>query len=320
MGATADIELDGQYRALREEAARLRRPRGFVTVHGPQGAEYLQGQITNDVEALGDGEGCYAALLDRKGHMRADLRVLRIGPEELWLDTEPEALEALLAHLRTFLIGFDARVADASAERALVSVIGPATEGLLGQRTPDAEHASTQLQVDGIACRAVGAHLGADFLCAANDVEVLEAALETREIVAVTEPAVEILRVEAGRPRYGREMTDRTIPQEAGINERAVSFTKGCYVGQETVARLHYKGKPNRTLRGLRFAEPAMAGEPLVLGDREVGEIGTACLSPVLGAIGLAIVRREAEPGSELTIGAGSRTAEVVQLPFPRPG
>ena len=104
------------------------------------------------------------------------------------------------------------------------------------------------------------------------------------------------------------------IPQEAGLNERAVSFTKGCYVGQETVARLFYRGKPNRHLRGLRLDGPAETGEPLVLGEREVGRLGSVVESPAHGWIALAIVRREAEPGAELR--AGERTATVVELPF----
>jgi tRNA-modifying protein YgfZ len=132
----------------------------------------------------------------------------------------------------------------------------------------------------------------------------------------VSEAAAEILRVESGRPRFGAEMSEATIPAEAGIDERAVSFTKGCYIGQETVARLHYKGKPNRHLRGLRLDAPASSGEAIGLGDREVGKVGTACVSPALGPIALAIVRREAEPGARVTVGGSGAEAEVVELPF----
>ncbi len=110
-------------------------------------------------------------------------------------------------------------------------------------------------------------------------------------------------------------MTTETIPQEAGINERAVSFTKGCYIGQETVARLHYKGKPNRHLRGLRSEAPLAEGEEVHVGEKAVGRVGTAVLSPALGPVALAILRREAEPGSTVLVG-GSTTAEVVELPF----
>jgi folate-binding protein YgfZ len=107
-----------------------------------------------------------------------------------------------------------------------------------------------------------------------------------------------------------------TIPQEAGLNERAVSFTKGCYVGQETVARLYYRGKPNRHLRGLRLSAPATTGQELRLGERVVGEVGSVALSPDLGPIALALIRREAEPGAVLAVGGGPATAELVELPF----
>ena len=122
--------------------------------------------------------------------------------------------------------------------------------------------------------------------------------------------------MESGRPRYGVDLDDSVIPQEAGLNDRAVSFTKGCYVGQETVARLFYKGRPNRHLRGLRLSAPAPAGAPLLLGEREVGTLTSSAVSPALGPIGLALVRREAEPGAELRVGDDDVRATVVELPF----
>ena len=112
--------------------------------------------------------------------------------------------------------------------------------------------------------------------------------------------------MESGRPRYGVDLDETVIPQEAGLNERAVSFTKGCYVGQETVARLFYKGKPNRHLRGLRLSAPVAPGTPLLLAGREVGRVSSAVSSPRLGPIGLALVRREAEPGDVLDTGEGA--------------
>ena len=121
--------------------------------------------------------------------------------------------------------------------------------------------------------------------------------------------------METGRPRYGLELDAGVIPQEAGLNERAVSFTKGCYVGQETVARLFYRGKPNRHLRGLRLSEPAPVGASLTLGERTVGQISSSIVSPTYGPIGLALVRREAAIGDTVDV-AGGATAEVVELPF----
>ena len=135
-------------------------------------------------------------------------------------------------------------------------------------------------------------------------------ALSKRRRRPVSEAAGEIVRVEHGRPRYGIDLDDTTIPQEAGLNERAVSFTKGCYVGQETVARLYYKGKPNRHLRGLRLSAPTEPGAELRLGEKSVGSLGSAVLSPTLGPIGLALVRREAEPGATISVGEDGRDAE----------
>jgi folate-binding protein YgfZ len=142
------------------------------------------------------------------------------------------------------------------------------------------------------------------------------AALVDAGAESVSEAAAEILRVEAGRPRFGREMSSATIPQEAGIDDRAVSFTKGCYIGQETVARLHYRGKPNRHLRGLRLDGPVADGDPITFDGRDVGRIGTAVVSPAQGPIALAVIRREAEPGSRVAVGEAGLGAAVVALPF----
>ncbi len=113
-------------------------------------------------------------------------------------------------------------------------------------------------------------------------------------------------------------MSAATIPQEAGIDGRAVSFTKGCYIGQETVARLHYKGKPNRHLRGLRLEAPVTRDDAIALEGRDVGRIGTAVVSPALGPIALAVIRREAAPGALVEVGESGVGGQVVDLPFGR--
>ncbi len=165
--------------------------------------------------------------------------------------------------------------------------------------------------------RLIATDLGVDVLCEADDTARVHAALVQAGAVEVSEADAEVLRVESGRPRYGVDLDASVIPQEAGLNERAVSFTKGCYVGQETVARLFYKGRPNRHLRGLRLSGPAGPGRALRLGEREVGTLTSSVVSPTLGPIGLALVRREAEPGAELELaGSGGVTATVVALPF----
>lgn len=314
--AAATVELDAQYRQLREECGLCdRSARGKLVLSGPDVAEYLQGQLTNDVEALAPGEGCYAALLDRKGHIQADMRVLRTGEEEIWLDTEPEALELTRRHLETYKIGRDVAVEDATERRAILSLIGPRSAEVAGV-PPLPEHACEALTAHGVECLAVGTTGGVDLIAPRDEAERLRGALLAAGAAEVDAEAIEVLRIEAGVPRFGAEMGAETMPAEAGIVERAVSFEKGCYIGQEPVARLHYRGRPNRHLRGLRLSARAAAGEALRLGEREVGRIGSACVSPAHGPIALAVIRREAGPGNELTVGEAGVTARVVELPF----
>jgi len=313
-----EIELDAQYRQLREECGLLdRSQRGKILVSGPDAAEYLQGQLTNDVEALEVGDGQYAALLDRKGHMQADMRILRRAAEEIWIDTEAEALAAALRHLSMYSIGREVGVEDVTATKTILSLIGPRAVEIAGTAALP-EHACEETGVGGVACLAAGTRDGVDLIAAAVEAPRLREALREAGAVAVGSEAAEILRIEAGVPRFGAEMTTETMPAEAGIVEDAVSFTKGCYIGQETVARLHYKGRPNRHLRGLRLSAPVAGGAPLRLGEKEVGRVGGACVSPAFGPIALAILRREAEPGVDLAVGEGEDgvTARVVDLPF----
>jgi folate-binding protein YgfZ len=310
------VELDGQYRALREEAGFLKRGRAALTVRGADAAEYLQGQLTNDIEALEPEEGCYAALLDRKGHLSSDMRVLRLENGELWLDLEPDAAEAVLKHLRTYSVGREVEIEDATDRWSVISLIGPRSGELSGFEGLGPEHAQRFRQWDGADVLGVATDVGIDLIIKDEGAAAIQAALGAAGAVQVSGEAAEIVRVESGRPRLGLEMSSEHMPAEAGIVERAVNFEKGCYIGQEPVARLHYRGKPNRTLRGLRLSGPAAHGDPLLLGDREVGTIGTACLSPAHGPIALAIVRREAGTGEKVAVADGSTTAEVVELPF----
>jgi folate-binding protein YgfZ len=310
------VELDGQYRALREEAGFLPRRRAALIVRGPDGAEYLQGQLTNDIEALAPEQGRYAALLDRKGHIQADMRVLHLQTGELWLDLEHAAAETALKHLRTYSVGRDVEIEDVGERWSIVSLIGPRAGELSGFEGLGPEHAQRHRVWEDTEVLAVATDIGVDLITQAERAETLSALLTGAGATVVSEEAAEIVRAESGRPRFGIDMGPEFMPAEAGITDRAVDFEKGCYIGQEPVARLHYRGKPNRTLRGLRLSEPADHGTPLLLGDREVGRIGTACLSPALGPIALAIVRREAAEGDRLTAGDAGATAEVVGLPF----
>jgi folate-binding protein YgfZ len=315
MPAEATIpELDAQYRAIREEAALLdRSERGKLVVSGPEAVDYLQGQLTNDLEALSPGEGCYAALLDRKAHVLADARVLIQADRSAWLDTEAVALERLRRHLGTYKVGREVEIEDVTEQRAILSLLGPGAAETAGVGPLGPEHAHRPVELGGVECIAVATAGGIDLICELDAAERVSSLLLDAGAVPVTEPAAEIARVEAGLPRYGREITEETMPAEAGIVERAVDFEKGCYIGQEPVARLHYRGKPNRRLCSLRLSAPAEDGDSLHLGERQVGAIATAVVSPRLGPIGLAVVRREAEPGSTVTVGETGVTAEIAE-------
>jgi folate-binding protein YgfZ len=314
--AVAD-RIAEEHRVLVEGCGLLdRSDRGKLALTGAERKTFLQGQVTNDVEGLAPGTGCYAAFLTHKGKMQGDLRILDAG-EELLLDTERGVLQDLFNMIRRFKLGSEVELHKRTLERGLLSLIGPAARRVAGAPDlPAAEHTHAAGEIGGAPVRLIATDAGVDVLCDAEDLDQVRWALEASGAQPISEEAVETLRVERGRPRFGLDIGEDTIPQEAGLNERAVSFTKGCYVGQETVARLFYKGKPNRHLRGLRLTAPAATGDELRLGEKVVGRLGTVVTSPALGVIALAVVRREVDPGANVRVGLSGVTGEVVELPF----
>jgi folate-binding protein YgfZ len=296
-----------EYALLTGSAGLLdRSERAKFSVRGDEAADFLQGQVSNDVEALPPGTGCYATVLSVKGKLRTDLRILR-GNDFYLLDTEAIGHAVLRHMLTTYTLGRDVQWEDLTEDHALLSLVGPAVDGLVEAPPSTDEHSF----VDTGSGLVVRTALGLDLLCSNARADDWR---ERLRVEPVSEEAVECLRIESGRPRLGYDMDADTMPQEAGINERAVSFTKGCYVGQETVARLHYRGKPNRHIRGLRLSEPAPRGAEILMGERVVGRLGSTCVSPRFGPIALALVRREAGLGDTVLVdGAG---ATVVGLPF----
>jgi folate-binding protein YgfZ len=293
-----------------------RSERGKLALTGADSKEFLAGQVTNDIVGLQPGDGCYAALLTPKGRMLGDLRVLDTG-DELLLDMDRATLQAIFDVIRRATIGFAVELHKRTVQRGLLSLAGPRAREIAGAPDlPATEHTHRAATVGGVEVRVIATDVGVDVLTPAEDTDTVRDALLAAGAEPVSEATLDVLRVETGRPRWGAELDETVIPQEAALNDRAVSFTKGCYVGQETVARLFYKGKPNRHLRGLRLSAPAQTGEALRLGDKEVGRLGTVAASPQFGPIALALVRREAEPGATLAVGDGGATAEVVELPF----
>jgi folate-binding protein YgfZ len=263
-----------------------RRPRAFVAVRGPDAADYLQRMVSNDVEALGPGESCEALLLTAKARVIAPLVVLRRGHDDFLLLTEPELGDRLAAELARFR--FAARCAIEPEQHSSILVLGG---------DPPA-----------------GAVPNADYGVSAY--ELLDAELEGAEPIG--EDELERLRIRAGSPRFGRELDDRVLPAEAGLEERAISFTKGCYPGQEPVARLHYRGHPNRGLRVLELdgAELPPYDAELIHEGKAVGRV-TSAVADGDGVLALAYVRREVPDDAVLT--CGSATATQLHSLSPRP-
>lgn len=244
-------------------APAARRPRAYVRVQGPGAVEYLGRMLSNEVPE--EGSSVDALLLTAKAKVIAPLLVWRRGAEDVLLLTEPELGETVVAHL----------LRSRFASRCEIE--------------PE-QHTSTVVLaegVDGIPNRDYGRPA----------VEVLDAELEP----TVADEELERLRIEAATPRYGRELDDRVLPAEAGLEERAISFTKGCYPGQEPVARQHYRGKVNRRLRVLDLDGSAEPGTPLAHAGKEVGRI-----TSVAGGVALAYVRVEVPDDASLAAGQAS--------------
>lgn len=299
---------------------------------GPQATETLNGLLTNDIAKLAPGTGAYAAALTSKGKVIADLRVFALGDGSFTVDTSPAAGAPLLAMLKKFVNPRLAKFADLSAASCTIRVAGPVAAQTVATATGVARETLDALAplavvggtVAGSAVRIVRAtDLGVPCFDVFGNVSARDAI-----VVAVAgagaDPldagSAEVLRIEAGWPRYGFDIDDTVLAQEAGIDRLGgISFDKGCYTGQETVARVHFRGHVNRTLRGLRAGAPLPPGAELRNADgTPVGIVRSAAVSPRLGPIALAYVRREIADGDAVSVTDGPRAlaATVVALPF----
>jgi tRNA-modifying protein YgfZ len=246
------------------------RPRSFVRVAGRDAESYLDRMVSNDVAALGPGEACQALLLTPKARVIAPLVVLRRGHEDFLLLTEPGLGDRLRAEL--VRSRFAARVEIELEQHTSLVVFG-------GEGIPTEDYGEPAA-------------------------EVLDAELEP----SVSAEELERLRIEAGTPAWGKEIDDRVLPAEAGLTERAVSFTKGCYPGQEPIARLHYRGHANRGLRVLRLDALPEPDAEIVYEGKSVGRI-TSAAPAAGGAVALGYVRREVPEEAELAVGRPAETA-----------
>lgn len=261
-----------------------------VWVDGPDAEGFLQGLLSNDVAALTVGGFCDALLLDSTGHIRVDLRVARTTADGFTLVTAPESGGRLAELLEEYHFSED------------VEILGPE-------------------DVDRVTFLGPVEVAGAELVLAGRVPQTVEAIGDASVILAGTaaitaDPAtLDAARVAAGVPRLGVDITDRTLVHEAGLEHTAVSFTKGCYLGQETVARVEYRGGVNRRLVGLRLDGAVERGAEVRVEGRLVGTVGSVVDHPALGPIALAVLRREAQVGGRVAIGA-DRAATVVALPF----
>lgn len=329
-----------EYRAVREGAGVADRSgdRARVRLWGRDPVKMMHGLVTNDLLKTAEGQGVYAAMLTPKGRTVAELRIFRStrpdGTAEVMMELPREALAGTAEHLKKFVPPMFARWADVSGEVGELGVYGPRAHevaadvmGDVPQLDEDAFVASAfggeRVLVAGT--RAVGGEDGYELLAPASALPALWTALRGAGAAPVGCGALETLRVEAGRPRYGAELGEDVIPTEAfeasGLMERAVSFTKGCYTGQEVIVRIAHRGHVNRNLRGLLLGDTTAPAHrtPLFHPEtgREVGWIGTAVASPRLGqTAALGYVRRELGPGGTVRVGAADGApATVAALP-----
>ena len=322
--------LDADYATLRTGAVLFDRgDRGRWRFTGPKAAETLTGLVTNDVLALQPGEGVYAGALTPKGKIVADLRILRDG-EEFFTDTGAAAAPGWRAMIRKFINPRVAPFSETTEQTEDIGVFGVGSAGLLSRAIESGGCAFEQLRpyaharatlkngVEALFVRAaeLGDIPGFDVIAPRDSADQLCELLTSLGAVRGSREAFDVARIEAGFPEWGIDMSEDTLPQEANFDELgAISYSKGCYVGQEVVARIHFRGHVNRHLRRIKFGAervPARGAELVDAAGKTVGDVRSAAVSPRAGGVGIAMVRREVGTGSELMARWNDDQANVV--------
>jgi tRNA-modifying protein YgfZ len=296
--------------------ALVERSRALLRARGRDPVRMIHGLATADIEAVSAGQGTYTAFLTAKGRMVADARVFRRPGEEgdiLLIDVAPAAVRPLIEHIRRFVPPLFARVEEVSSEWAVLGVYGPGASSAVAAVAPGAREDAVEEEVVELAGdeasfavrTGITGEDGWDlFVPTARRGEVLEAVLQGAR--PGSEGALEALRIAAGRPRWGRELTADVIPLEAGPLHRAISQSKGCYTGQEVIIRILHRGHVNRHLRRLVFeGSPPQPGADLFEpGNSRPRGVVTSAVENQAGALGLGYVRREVEPPAEMRVGS----------------
>ncbi len=309
------IPLD-EYRALLAGAGVIRRAdRGRLLLTGADRLSYLHGLLTNDVESLTEGQGRYAALLTPQGRMISDMRVFELGDRTL-IDLDVSLAPAIHEHLDRFVITEDVVVEDATGRLAQIGVYGPEASRIIGEATrnlpqpPAIVLSSEDLGVQGF-----------DVVIPAEHAAAIVDSAKQMGAVPVSDGTCECTRIEAGLPKFLVDMDTTTIPLEAGIEDRAISMTKGCYVGQEVIVRVLHRGggRVAKKLVGLKLESEVARGDKVTSGEREIGLITSAVVSPRFGPIALGYVHRDfVEAGTSLVAihDAGKVSGTVTAVPF----
>jgi folate-binding protein YgfZ len=324
-----------EYDALRTGALVVDRShRTRMSFEGERRADTLTGLVTNDVGGLAVGSGLYAAALTPRGKIIADVRVFA-RRSELLVDVPVRAADGWAAMIRKYVNPRTTRYVDRTTTLGDMAVAGPRARDIAARLI------GTEPEV--LAALAPYSHASVEHpIGEILAVRVPDVGVETYEVMypesarsVLWQQAValgatpggleawEIARVEAGRPEWGLDIDESTIPQEANFDElHAISYTKGCYTGQETVARVHFRGHVNRYLRGIRYDESALVPRGAQLfdpADKLVGDVRTSVVSPRLGGIAMAMVRREVAPGTSVRArwGDAEVAVNVLALPFP---
>lgn len=332
------------YGALRTDAVWFESAGAWSSFRGPKAAEALNGLVTNDVSALRPGEGLHAATLTPKGKIIADMLIIRIDEETFLMTLLRSAADQWLAMARKYVNPRLATITDetdrygtwmlygARAAHAVAMLGGAgATSENLGDvmmsalaEWPVWQHGPWNLgpaSIRLIRAPLMGTMPGFILMAEAADAPVVRQRLEASTRLKATRNVWNIARIEGGRPAYGIDMDENTLPQEANLDTLgAISFNKGCYTGQETVARIHFRGHVNKNLRALLGAAPMPQGAAVVDdAGKVVGDVRSTVISPRLGPIAIAMLRREVENGQRVMVegDGGSIVAQVGSLPFP---
>lgn len=307
-------DLSVEYQSLTTGAGLFAfRGRTLIELSGADAASFLQGFCTNEVKRLNPGQGCEAFITSVQGKVLGHVIISREA-DRIVLETVAGEAQRLIPHLDRYIIRKQVVLTDRSQEWSEILLGGAASPALLIDHfqvtPPQSNWGSASASLGGhsiVVQRADPILAGPGFLlrAAAEDWAAVEQALLAAGAVRCSEATFDTVRIEAGWPLYGRDITDQNLPQEVDRDSQAISFTKGCYLGQETVARIDALGHVNRKLRSLKFSQKTapMAGLPLLDGEKPVGEITSATLSPKFSApLALGYVRRgHNEPGTRLT-------------------